>query len=187
MDLQMPVKDGYQTTLYIRNEMNLTIPIIAMTAHSLVGEQEHCFAVGMDAYVPKPFKQATLLDAIKTVIIKDSILTQKKKINLSYLDEMSCGDENFRKEMINLFIEKIPNEEAQMEEAFNNNDYQTVQKMAHKMKSSLDMFMQEELANYLPIIENEAKLGQFSIETADKISILHFGIIELVKNLKELL
>lgn len=185
MDLQMPVKDGYQTTLCIRNEMNLSIPIIAMTAHSLVGEKEHCFAVGMDDYVPKPFKQITLLEAIKNVMTKDSIPT-KRNINLSYLDEMACGDSNFRKEMINLFIEKIPNETAQLEEAFNSNDYNTAKIMAHKMKSSLDMFMLEDLANYMPIIENEAALGQFSIETADKISILHVEIVELVKNLKEL-
>nr|WP_315154750.1 ATP-binding protein [uncultured Flavobacterium sp.] len=185
MDLQMPVKDGYQTTLYIRNEMKLSIPIIAMTAHSLVGEKEHCFAVGMDDYVPKPFKQATLLEAIKNVMAKDSIPT-KRNINLSYLDEMACGDSNFRKEMINLFIEKIPNETAQLKEAFNSNDYTTAKIMAHKMKSSLDMFMLEDLANYMPIIENEAALGQFSIETADKISNLHVEIVELVKNLKEL-
>src|SRR5690606_28018753 len=43
MDLQMPVKDGYQTTTYIRNELKSTIPIIAITAHSLIGEQQKCF------------------------------------------------------------------------------------------------------------------------------------------------
>jgi signal transduction histidine kinase/CheY-like chemotaxis protein len=103
MDLQMPVKDGYQTTQYIRNEMKLAIPIIAMTAHSLVGEQERCYNVGMDAYVPKPFKQAMLLEAIKTVMSKDNKLPPKRKIDLSFLDEMSCGDANFKQDMIDIF------------------------------------------------------------------------------------
>ncbi len=68
MDLQMPVKDGYQTTIYIRNELKMDIPIIAMTAHSLVGEQQKCFEIGMNAYVAKPFKQAELLDKIHMVL-----------------------------------------------------------------------------------------------------------------------
>ena len=70
MDLQMPVKDGYQTTTYIRSQLNSSIPIIAITAHSLIGEQQKCFDLGMDAYVSKPFKQEELLDKIREVIVK---------------------------------------------------------------------------------------------------------------------
>ncbi|MEE1899470.1 ATP-binding protein [Flavobacterium rakeshii] len=70
MDLQMPVKDGYQTTTYIRSELKSSIPIIAITAHSLIGEQQKCFDLGMDAYVSKPFKQEELLDKIREVIVK---------------------------------------------------------------------------------------------------------------------
>lgn len=51
--------------------MKLNIPIIAMTVHSLVGKQECCYKEGMNGYVPKPFKQAVLLEAIKTVMNKD--------------------------------------------------------------------------------------------------------------------
>ncbi|WP_163401055.1 GAF domain-containing hybrid sensor histidine kinase/response regulator [Flavobacterium fluviatile] len=186
MDLQMPVKDGYQTTQYIRNEMDLTIPIIAMTAHSLVGEQERCYDVGMDAYVPKPFKQAMLLQTIKTVLNKDVKHTLKRKIDLSFLDEMSCGNPNFKQDMIDLFIEKIPNEAAQLEESFNSNDFDSVKKLAHNMRSSLDIFMLQDLSNCLSIIEEEAIMGKFTTESLDKINIIHCGIIETVKILKEL-
>ncbi len=186
MDLQMPVKDGYQTTEYIRNEMNLNIPIIAMTAHSLVGEQERCFKVGMDAYVPKPFKQAVLLKAIKTVMSKDPNQEKKRIIDFSILDEMACGDLDFRKEMINLFIEKIPSQSEQLIEAFNKNEHEATRKLAHNMKSSLDIFMLTDLTNCLNTIEEEASQGQFKSETADTIKTLQFGIEETVKILKEL-
>jgi len=186
MDLQMPVKDGYQTTAYIRNEMNLSIPIIAMTAHSLVGEQQLCFDVGMDAYVPKPFKQPILLEAIKTVLTKEGKTEQKRKVNLSFLEEMACGDTAFIKEMIQLFIERIPNEAAQMQKAFHNNDNESVKNISHNMKSSVDIFMLKDLSNYLTIIEEEAKSGHFSTDTSDKINFLHREIIEVVKILKAL-
>lgn len=186
MDLQMPVKDGYQTTEYIRNEMNLTIPIIAMTAHSLAGEQERCYKTGMNGHVPKPFKQKELLETIKAVLSKDNMLPQKKMADLSFLDEMSCGDPNFIQEMINLFIEKMPNETVQLENAFHNKNHETVKKLAHKMKSSFDMFMLNDLSNCLSVIEEAANLGEFTAETANKIDIIHNRTNEVVKYLKEL-
>ena len=186
MDLQMPVKDGYQTTEYIRNEMNLSIPIIAMTAHSLVGEQERCFDVGMDGYVPKPFKQAVLLKAIKTVMNKDLHAVKKRKIDFSYLDEMAFGDPAFKKEMITLFIEKIPAEFEQLEEAFNSESYDKVKKLSHNMKSSVGMFMLADLSHSLSIIEEEATMGHFTSEAGNQMNLLKCGVNEVVKILNEL-
>lgn len=186
MDLQMPVKDGYQTTTYIRNEMQLTIPIIAMTAHSLVGEQERCFEVGMDAYVPKPFKQAVLLKAIKTVLSKDVNAVKKRRIDFSYLEEMGCGNPDFKKEMIALFIEKIPAEVAELQEAFHSDNHDRLKKLAHNMKSSVALFMLDDLSACLTVIEEEAALGQSSAEVANQINALNAGITEVVKILNEL-
>ncbi|WP_035644361.1 ATP-binding protein [Flavobacterium sp. ASV13] len=186
MDLQMPIKDGYQTTEYIRNEMKSDIPIIAMTAHSLVGEQERCYKVGMNAYVPKPFKQSVLLKAIKTVMSQDADHGRRRIIDFSILDEMACGSPDFRKEMIDLFLDKIPSQTAQLEEAFKNEDHDAVKKLAHNMKSSLDIFMLTDLTNCLSIIEEEALNNKFTSESEDKINILHYGIEETVKILKEL-
>lgn len=186
MDLQMPVKDGYQTTEYIRSEMNSSIPIIAMTAHSLVGEQERCYKVGMNGYVPKPFKQAVLLKVIKAAMSEDASTEKKRRIDFSFLDEMSSGDENFKKEMILLFLDKIPAQVEELEEAFKKEDHDTVRKLAHNMKSSFDIFMLEDLSICVSIIEQEALREEFSTEILDKINMLHCGIVETVKILKEL-
>ncbi|PIF29663.1 signal transduction histidine kinase [Flavobacterium sp. 9] len=186
MDLQMPVKDGYQTTEYIRNEMKLTVPIIAMTAHSLVGEQELCYKIGMNAYVPKPFKQEQLLEAIKTVITKDVDPIQKRIIDFSFIDEVSSGEADFRKDMIDLFLEKIPNEVVELGKAIRNNNYNTAMRICHNMKSSLDIFMLKDLSNYLSTIEKEAKQEQFNSKTIEKIKALDYEIAEVFKILKEL-
>ncbi|RUT72117.1 response regulator [Flavobacterium cupreum] len=186
MDLQMPVKDGYQTTQYIRDEMKLTIPIIAMTAHSLVGEQELCYNMGMDAYVPKPFKQAALLETIKTVLNKDHKPAPKRKIDFSLIEEMACGNADFTKEMVHLFTEKIPIEIVLLNEAYKTNNSDTVRKLAHNMKSSFDIFLLADLSDCVSVIEEEAKNGSFTVKTREKMSILNCEIIEVVKVLKEL-
>ncbi len=64
MDLQMPEMDGYQATKYIRNEMNNSIPIIAMTADAMKGESDKCIDAGMQDYISKPFDPQDLFNKI---------------------------------------------------------------------------------------------------------------------------
>ncbi|HEX8576922.1 MAG TPA: ATP-binding protein, partial [Flavobacterium sp.] len=184
MDLQMPVKDGYQTTEHIRKQLHSSIPIIAMTAHSLVGEQEKCFQTGMNAYVTKPFRQAELLEAINSVLNtgKQGPVKQRK-LDFSYLNEMSDGDENFINEIVDMFISKTPTEIHLLMKAFRDNDYDTAGKVAHNMKSSLLMFKLYDLTVHLDIIEQEAKDNLFTSETENKLYILECEIAEIVHSL----
>ena len=68
MDLQMPIMDGYEATIAIRNgeagENKKSIPIIALTAHAIAGERERCLASGMNDYLTKPFE----LDQIRQML-----------------------------------------------------------------------------------------------------------------------
>jgi CheY-like chemotaxis protein len=68
MDLQMPVKDGFETTMIIRNEMKIEVPIIALTANAMSGEKEACMKAGMDDYVTKPFQPQKLYFVIKGLL-----------------------------------------------------------------------------------------------------------------------
>ncbi|MFC5684166.1 GAF domain-containing hybrid sensor histidine kinase/response regulator [Flavobacterium sp. MAHUQ-51] len=185
MDLQMPLMDGYQTTVHIRNEMQSNIPIIAMTAHFFPGEKEKCLDIGMNAYIPKPFKQLELLETIKKVIVKNNNHVAKRKIDLSYLEEMACGNSNFKQEMITLFIQKIPTQLTTLVEAFKRNDFAIIQKTAHHMKSSFDMFKLEDWVETMIAIEKEALEAQFSEETKIKINSLNTNIAEVIESLKE--
>ena len=68
MDIQMPVMDGYQATRELRNNLNLGVPVIAMTANALAGERERCIEAGMNEYITKPFKTQELLEMISVLM-----------------------------------------------------------------------------------------------------------------------
>jgi CheY-like chemotaxis protein len=71
MDIQMPGMDGIQATEAIRAKEKLTgahVPIIAMTAHALKGDEERCISAGMDRYISKPIRTSELYSTIENLL-----------------------------------------------------------------------------------------------------------------------
>ncbi len=77
MDVQMPEMDGLEATAMIREQEQMGnperppgkhIPIVAMTAHAMVGDRERCLAAGMDDYVAKPINASDMFAAIERVM-----------------------------------------------------------------------------------------------------------------------
>jgi PAS domain S-box-containing protein len=74
MDVQMPEMDGFEATGKIREQEKNTgkhIPIIAMTAHALKGDEDRCIQAGMDGYVSKPIRTNELYAALEKAVKKE--------------------------------------------------------------------------------------------------------------------
>jgi two-component system sensor histidine kinase/response regulator len=74
MDVQMPEMDGFEATAAIRAREESSgrhVPIVAMTAHALKGDQERCMEAGMDGYVSKPIRTNELYAALERVVKKE--------------------------------------------------------------------------------------------------------------------
>jgi len=114
MDVQMPRMDGIETTAAIRNREKVTggyIPIVALTAHAMVGDRERCLKAGMDGYLIKPIQPAMLLEAVERLHLacrERSESAQAKKIVLdraTLLDRVD-GDMQLLGEITKLFLQE---------------------------------------------------------------------------------
>ncbi len=180
MDVQMPEMDGYTTTQYIRTQMpkeKSGIPIIAMTAHAIVGEAEKCISLGMNDYISKPFNRNVLYEKICALLkqqpaeeakSEEKTVTRKSSyevIDLSYLTELAEGSEVFIQKMIRAFLLQTPQLIQQMKQGVALNNWQEVRAAAHKMKPSMDFIGIHSLRSVVADIENDAH----SEENLDKI------------------
>jgi two-component system, sensor histidine kinase and response regulator len=68
--------DGFECTAAIRRLEESTrahIPIIAMTAHAMVGDRQRCIEAGMDGYLAKPVHANELFETIDSVLAAQPI------------------------------------------------------------------------------------------------------------------
>lgn len=84
MDVSMPVMGGMEATGLIREyeatEHVPKTPIIALTAHAMIGDKERCLQAGMDEYVTKPRRPLCLL-SVQMVLISHSAERRSSRFN----------------------------------------------------------------------------------------------------------
>jgi two-component system, sensor histidine kinase and response regulator len=113
MDVQMPRMDGIETTTAIRNREKTTgehIPIVALTAHAMVGDRERCLQAGMDGYLIKPIQPAMLLEAVERLQSDSAGRSQSGRADKVVLDRAALldrvdGDMQLLGEVTGLFLQ----------------------------------------------------------------------------------
>src|SRR5438045_636155 len=130
IDIQMRYMDGYTATTIIRNELHMDIPIIAMTAHAMVGEKEKCLQLGMNDYVSKPIKETLLYNIIARHAQHIPDPNQLHHVNLEYLHQLSGNDKDFEKEILQQFLIQAPTELSQLEEFLADGNFDGVRRTA---------------------------------------------------------
>jgi len=91
MDINMPVMDGHEATVRIRESGN-TVPIVAMTAHALKGHIEQCLEKGMDDYIPKPMDRRRVIRTLLRWLPHndDSATGKKAKTDTTTEGSVAC-------------------------------------------------------------------------------------------------
>jgi two-component system, sensor histidine kinase and response regulator len=147
MDVQMPEMDGFEATAAIRQqetESDKHIPIIALTAHAMSGDKEHCLAAGMDEYVSKPIKPHEVEAAIKKLLSHShqeaisviKVTGQDSAFNHKEFLERVGGDFESAEDLLTTFLEITGDQIEKIRVASENQDINKVKNLAHAMKGA---------------------------------------------------
>ena len=112
MDVQMPEMNGFEATAAIRKKEQTTgghIPIVAMTAHAMKGDEDRCLSAGMDGYVSKPITPDELFLAISKVV-RDGAKPQPDHalFDRSAILVRVDGDTKRLVELVDVFLDTCP-------------------------------------------------------------------------------
>jgi signal transduction histidine kinase/CheY-like chemotaxis protein/HPt (histidine-containing phosphotransfer) domain-containing protein len=141
MDCQMPVLDGYQTTIKIRQREapEQRVPIIAVTAHALAKERDKVLGVGMNDYISKPVSQKALSEVLNRWWPKHlvSAMPPPKAPKVSVeVPLTSALDPNVKRSerVIRLFLAEAPRDIDGLRTAIAAGDGKVIKATAHRLK-----------------------------------------------------
>jgi CheY-like chemotaxis protein len=187
MDLQMPVMNGFETTEYIRKEMNSQIPIIALTADVTTVDLAKCKAIGMNDYIAKPVDERLLFNKIVGLLKKspnvrfgkgeDKRHTEQslKCIDLTSLNHRTKSNPELMMEIISLYLEQTPPLIESMRQGLDHKDWSLLYSAVHKMIPSFSiMGIHVDYENMAKAIQDGSKAQSLTGE-------MHEMVLELEK------
>jgi CheY-like chemotaxis protein len=200
MDMQMPIMDGCQAAREIRQREQATgkhVRIIALTANAMKGDREICMAAGMDDYITKPIDSQVLVAKLNSESIEtnmeDAALDYKMVANAraSILNQESLqgrvlGQSIVSTKMANMFLTELPNTLANLDEAFKDQHFDAIAKLAHRMGGVAAMLGAEQFALIAEELEADAQVGAVK-GISDCIQQLHITSGPLEKELMQLI
>ncbi|MBZ5568586.1 MAG: PAS domain S-box protein [Acidobacteriia bacterium] len=138
MDVQMPEMDGFAATAAIREREKVSgvhLPVYAMTAHAMKGDEERCLAAGMDGYISKPVNFSKVQQVLEGVRAQPPHPTRAwdKSQALSRIG----GDEQLLRETAAIFLQEYPKAASDMRRALAERDAGMLGRIAHRLQGGV--------------------------------------------------
>jgi PAS domain S-box-containing protein len=232
MDIQMPEMDGYEATRRIRDlelkaqssklkgkesdELSASsfqlsarsggIPIIAMTAHAMKGDEEKCLEAGMDGYVSKPISQDRLFHTIwksmkhqkkvlypgepETREATDITVAQTEDLperlpGINIQDALSALniDKVVFKHILIGFLKNNKKSANKIKNAFDKKDWESLVQLAHSLKGSAGNIGADELYKAAQELETAGKEGAPTSALLNRVKTALNQVLESLRSL----
>ena len=196
MDVQMPEMDGMTATRKIRElkSENGNVPIIAITAHALMGDKEKCLEAGMDDYLSKPIRSEVLIQKLDkwlqvqagTKEAEDKSKSPSKDVvfDFEHLEKMSAGDKEFEADLIETYLDDVITRVQNLEIAIEKGESNKVINEAHTIKGASYSIGARKVGDEAYGIELSYKLNDFK-SAMERLSKLKRAVEETKILLKE--
>ncbi len=177
MDVQMPEMDGFAATAVLRQREAGTgrhLPVIAMTARAMKGDEEECLRAGMDAYLSKPFAPADLARILGRLTTGAAGLAQPagacppvspSATSGSPIEDVAAvleavdGDGELLRELVGLFHEDGPTLRDELRASLAACDSGRLGRAAHKIAGAVSNFHARRTLHAARRLEELARAG----------------------------
>jgi CheY-like chemotaxis protein len=177
LDVHMPGMDGFEATAAIRaleQDTGRHLPIAAVTASALKGDRERCLAAGMDDYLPKPIRKATLvavldrLAGLSTEPPPPGPAEDPRGLRFDATEILArVGDDReLLAELVEIYRTDTPMLLARLRAAVAGGDARGVEEAAHAIKGTVGNFGAPAAAAEAAALEKMAQAG--GLEGADE-------------------
>ena len=190
MDLQMPIMNGFQASVYIRQKLKIQTPIIAMTASALKNEEVKCIQLGMNEYLTKPFAPEELFKLLEKYFDEQSesetsaissITNEKIPYTLDYISIKRKPE--VIAHVLGIILHETPKLLQEISNAILNEEWMAAHDRAHKLKSSIGLLQVKDMLEILDKIE----LHTAQKQRLDELPVLIETAIEKFNLLKPML
>jgi PAS domain S-box-containing protein len=183
MDCQMPELDGYEATRRIRKPstgvLNPHVPIIAMTAHAMQGDDKKCLENGMDDYLPKPVQPNSLAARLGFWLTAkrgarneagpaEEETTQRREVDPSAVFdedamlERLMGDVELAGKIIPAFLQDAPTQLRQLREFLEHQDMAGARCQSHALKGASATIAANAMSSIAFRMERASEAGQMT-------------------------
>ena len=199
MDIQMPEMNGYDATEKIRalpQPHFQTVPILALTASTMIDVRGKAISIGMNDFVFKPIIPNDLYQKIVKFIQRESVpslaesakhpSTTRTTSFEELMEDLSPGDQGFKNELTTLYIEGLSELKLKLCQAIDNKDLDLAEIIVHKTKTTVTMLNVSELDQAIRggvtyLIDGEGEPSGLKMEVSRVIKEVINDLNELIK------
>lgn len=182
LDIRMPSMNGVDLCHALREKYHSRVKFIALTAHVLKEERESILREGFDAILSKPFREAELMELLRTSPRKAKIPSSTP--DLSVLRQMTLNDESLFQSVLSQFVEETTEDIQTLRDVLASGDSPRVRDVVHRLAGRLSQIGITNLGGRFSEIESMIVKGKDAAELSDEIQDLASRLEELITNLR---